>query len=53
MNKYQNIAELIEKNNLEIHSNKTKDSASGWSGENLWIIDPENNKKIYDTKLDN
>lgn len=51
MNKYKKLIGLIEDNHFEIRSEKCHDSLSGWTGNELWIVDKENDSKIFDLSI--
>lgn len=51
MNKYIKLIKLIEDNGLEIHSKECYDSRSAWTGKNLWIVDKEEQNKIFDLSV--
>lgn len=39
MSKYKEIIKIIEENDFKIVSEKCYDSQSGWTGEDLWVMD--------------
>lgn len=51
MNKYQRLIKLLTDNNLTIHAKECYDGASGWHGEELWIVDKSNSKAIFDLSV--
>lgn len=51
MNKYKKLIRLIEDNQFEIQSKECHDSLSGWTGNELWIVDKENGNKIFDLSI--
>lgn len=51
MNKYKELVKLIEDNNIEIHKKKCYDSQSGWTGEEVILVDKENGFEIFDLSI--
>lgn len=39
MSKYKEIIKIIEENDFKIVSEKCYDAQSGWTGEDLWVMD--------------